>query len=264
MRIDNNEAAFNTWTDYTSGMDYLQASVKRISSGSRLTTDDPAGAGISDRLNSQIEGIAARLNNIQSNISAIQTKDGYLKEATESLSGMLPAAVKAKGGTATEGDVANMEAEFSTLQDGLAQLSSESLNIDNDTVIGTIDTYTYDDNNKLVGSLHTEITWGEIIDSKDGINVDSENAVAAVMKAIEFVSGLRVDNIAELSTEQSDYGSLLLEQAKTMSARSSYSDVNTATESTMLAKRSVLEQSSMAMLAQANTMSAMPLSLLGV
>ncbi len=234
-----------------------------MSSGSKPVTDDPAGVGIGDRLKSQVEAIDAELSNIQNNISSLQTKDAYFSEATKALATMESLSVKAQSGTATESDIANMEEEFSSMQDGLMKLSTDSLKIDNDTVIGTVDTYTYDENNNLVGSLHTEVTWGEVIDSQNGINVDSEIASAAVMKAIDYVSDLRVDNIAEMATEQSSYSSLLANESNLISAESSYTDVDEAWEAETAAKYAVLTESGVAMLSQANRLSSMPLSLIG-
>lgn len=50
MRIQNNQPAFNTWTNYTLNINSMQKSMKPLSTGMIGKTDDPAGIGISERM----------------------------------------------------------------------------------------------------------------------------------------------------------------------------------------------------------------------
>ena len=48
MRIVNNSAAFNTWTNYTTNLNNMQSSMKKLSTGVIASADDPAGIGIAE------------------------------------------------------------------------------------------------------------------------------------------------------------------------------------------------------------------------
>ena len=80
MRIQNNVAAFNTWTNYTKNLDSMKSSMKRLSTGMIGNTDDPAGIGISERMRAQIKASQMARTNTENGISLVQTADSWVAE----------------------------------------------------------------------------------------------------------------------------------------------------------------------------------------
>jgi flagellin len=86
--------------------------------------------------------------------------------------------------------------------------------------------------------------------------------VAEITQAIQNVATLRAQNAAASNRLQFASDQLSINKTNLESARSRIFDVDVATESSALARNQVLVQSSTAMLAQANGLSGLALSLL--
>lgn len=123
MRINNNTAAFSVWTDYTYHLDNLRDSMKRLSTGVILTTDDPAGIGISERLRAQAKSVEAARGNADSGISMMQTADSWLQKINDMLADMQDLAIEAAGLTSSD-DIANLQTEFEKLQGEIKSITS--------------------------------------------------------------------------------------------------------------------------------------------
>src|SRR3954466_3892752 len=82
LRIQNNIEAFNTHRQLTATASNAAKSMEKLSSGYRINraADDAAGLGISERMRSQISGLAVAQRNAQDGISMLATMDGALAE----------------------------------------------------------------------------------------------------------------------------------------------------------------------------------------
>lgn len=65
----------------------LQKSMEKLSSGERINhaADDAAGLSISEKMRTQVRGLAQAGKNIQNGISFVQTTEGYMQETTDIL-----------------------------------------------------------------------------------------------------------------------------------------------------------------------------------
>ena len=99
----------------------LSTSLQRLSSGLRINSakDDAAGLAISERMTSQIKGLAVGKRNTNDGISMLQTAEGALAESTAMLQRMRELAVQAAN-TAVYG-----ASERQKLQNELEQLTAE-------------------------------------------------------------------------------------------------------------------------------------------
>ena len=125
MRIQNNTAAFNVWSNYTKNLGGMQASMRRLSTGVISNTDDPAGIGISERMRAQTKGVAMARQNTENGISLVQTADSWLQKVNDQLSRMKALSIEAKGimsGT----DKANVQTEFKALQEEITRITSHN------------------------------------------------------------------------------------------------------------------------------------------
>jgi flagellin len=124
MRINNNDAAFNVWTNYTENVGNMKASMQRLSTGQILTTDDPAGVGISERMRAQIKGTEMARSNTENAISLMQTADAWLQKINDQLSRMKQLAIECNGiMSATDKD--NVQTEFEAMQDEVTRITSK-------------------------------------------------------------------------------------------------------------------------------------------
>jgi flagellin-like hook-associated protein FlgL len=184
----------------------------------------------------------------------------------------------------------NIEVQFESLQDGITQITSNydalgkfngidlfqgndvnvqvgtgdgeiqeldlpDLTVTSQQIIGQVDTYEYDSNNQLVGSTHTDVQWGEIIDSKNGISIYDSDVIGKIDSAIDYLSNQRAYNASEESRMMQTRDALLTQEANLMDAQSKIMDLDMALGSTALASSLVQSQTSLAMLAQADQLS---------
>src|SRR4051812_21782581 len=128
LRIQNNVEAFNAHRQLQGSASAMSKSMERLSSGYRINraADDAAGLAISEKLRSQIGGVAQAQRNAQDAISLVQTAEGSLNEVHAMLQRVRDLAVQFNNGTLASADRAAITAE-------VAQLCAEISKIGNDT-----------------------------------------------------------------------------------------------------------------------------------
>jgi len=124
MRIANNTPAFDVWSSYTQNLQGMQASMKKLSTGTISSTDDPAGIGISERMRAQYKGTAMARQNSENAISLMQTGDAWLQKVNDMVSRMKALAVEANGIMSSE-DKANVQTEFKAMQQEITRITSK-------------------------------------------------------------------------------------------------------------------------------------------
>ena len=106
----------------------LNQSMERLSSGQRINSaqDDAAGLAISDKMDSQVNGLTQAVRNANDAISLGQTAEGTLEETTAILQRMRDLSVQSGNATNTASDRTAMQNEVTTLQAELTRISSTS------------------------------------------------------------------------------------------------------------------------------------------
>ncbi len=132
-------------------------------------------------------------------------------------------------------------------------------------VIGSYVTYRYGSvNMTLLGSLHRAVTWASLI-CPQNVRIEAQSlAQAAVDKinlGIDHLSGIRAVVGAEMNRMQQTLNGLRNYEQNIRATESRIRDVDAAWETAELARQQILVQIGVAMLAQANAMSAMVLNL---
>ena len=125
MRIQNNTAAFNVWSNYSTNLTKMQASMSKLSTGEIANTDDPAGVGISEKMRAQIKSVGMARQNTDNAISMLQTADSWLQKINDQVSRMKELSVEAESGTVSDSDKANIQIEFSAMQDEITRITSK-------------------------------------------------------------------------------------------------------------------------------------------
>ncbi|MBO0961038.1 flagellin [Neobacillus sp. MM2021_6] len=132
MQINHNIAALNTYNKLNAASNAQSKSMQKLSSGLRINSaaDDAAGLAISEKMRGQIRGLDQAGRNAQDGISMIQTAEGALNETHDILQRMRELSNQSANGTATDAD-------RSSMQDELNQLTSEINRIGNTTEFNT-------------------------------------------------------------------------------------------------------------------------------
>jgi len=255
----------------------MATSVERLSSGLRINRakDDAAGLAISNQLTQQINGANQGIKNLNDGVSLVQTADGALATVTEMAQRILTLATQASSGVLSNDQIASIQTECTGLLGAIAAIQTRT------SVNGTT---LFDDAALTIQSSNVSGDIIEITDSALANFSDAETGGAledltAAVEALEdstFAQDL-IDEaalyITAIDTQRSELGSLQNQMdfaitsvsqlsADLSSARSRVIDTDYASETATLTKGQILQQAATAMLAQANQMPNVILSLL--
>ena len=125
ISVNTNVSSLNAQRNLsTSGSD-LATSMERLSSGMRINSakDDAAGLQISNRLTSQVNGLAVAQRNANDGISMAQTAEGAMNESTNILQRMRELALQSANGSNSDDDRNALQKEVSALQTELTRIA---------------------------------------------------------------------------------------------------------------------------------------------
>lgn len=266
LRIQNNIEAFNAHRQLTGSSEKLAKSMERLSSGYRINRagDDAAGLAISEKLRSQIGGLAQAQRNSLDAISLVQTAEGALQEVHSMLQRVRDLAVQYNNGTLSAADKAAITAE-------VAQLCAQINNIGNDTKFNGTALLTgaasltfqvgAEDGQTIV------VTGGQLFGASGDVNAaiftfGTTVTLASIDTAIANVSSTRGDFGAVQNRLEHTIANLAIYQENLSASESRIRDVDMASEMVNFTKLQILQQAGTSMLAQANAAPQSVLSLL--
>jgi flagellin len=129
--INTNIISLNAQRNLNASQTSLATSMQRLSSGLRVNSakDDAAGLAIAERMNSQVRGMNVAIRNANDAISLAQTAEGALGKIGDNLQRMRELAIQSRNATNSSGDRANLQKEFSQLQEEIDRtIKSSSFN----------------------------------------------------------------------------------------------------------------------------------------
>lgn len=262
-----------------------QKNMEKLSSGMKINRagDDASGLAVSEKMRSQIRGLNQASTNAQNGISFIQTTEGYLQETTDIVQRIRELAVQASNGIYTDEDRMQIQVEVSSLvaevdriascaqfngmnmltgrfarQQGTNDVTASmwlhiGANMDQRTqvFIGTM----------TATALNLRNAGDESIISLE--NPDSANrAIGTLDEALKKINKQRADLGAYQNRLEYTITGLDIGAENLQAAESRIRDTDMAQEMVDFTKNQVLQQSGMAMLAQANQSTQGVLSLL--
>jgi flagellin len=126
--VDSINSSFSSARNITTAQNGTEKALSRLSSGMRINSakDDAAGLAISDRMNSQVQGLNQAMRNANDGISLAQTADGALSESTNILQRMRDLSLQASNGSYNDSDRASMNEEFTQLQSELDRIAGST------------------------------------------------------------------------------------------------------------------------------------------
>jgi len=274
LAIKNNLMAVNAARHLGNSYNALATSVERLSSGLRINSakDDAAGLAVRELMRADIAVIQQGSRNAQDGISMLQTMEGAMAIIDDALVRMQQLAEQAATGSYSSAQRAIMESEFKEMREEIDRIAGATT-FNGMTLI-----------NSAAASETVSIQFGKL--ATDNLEITSSNMTSAAATGLA-TTGLSIegtscalaaltaldDAISLKDTARAKFGykmnrlegtiSVLNIQAENLqAAESRVSDVDVATEMANMTRNQVLAQAGISMLAQANAMPQMALTLL--
>ena len=262
LRINSNVDAVQAHRHLSATSDAISKSMERLSSGLRINkaADDAAGLGISEKMRSQIRGLAQAQRNIQDGVSMVQTAEGNLDEVHSILQRIRELAVEYRNGSLST-------AGKGAIQSEVDQLSAEITRIGNAAVFNGVSLLSGTTSVTFqVGANDNEtiaISFSSLATAVGSAYSDLATAsLAAIDTAVDAVTAMRSGFGAVQNRLEHALSVTGIYQENLTSAESRIRDVDMAEEMVTLTKNQILQQAGTAMLAQANQAPQSVLSLL--
>ncbi|MEI8264689.1 MAG: flagellin [Betaproteobacteria bacterium] len=251
------ESARRYWATTESA---LQTTSARLSSGLRINAarDDPAGLAISERLLAQIRGMDMGVRNANDGISRVQVGESAVGSVVSALQRMKELAVQASNGILSGADRDLLEVEFDQLQAQVNDLVSNTAHGDVSLLdnadsgvfqVGPNPGQTLRMSNTDLSGLATTVG---ALSLADGTGALATAANAALDTALETATLARASWGAMLSRFDSVVSNLQSSSFGLTAARGRIMDADIALETANQSRLLVLQESAIAMLAQAN------------
>lgn len=247
----------------------IAQSIERLSSGLRVNSakDDAAGLAISDRMSTQIRGMNVAIRNAADGISLAQTAEAALSQITETMQRMREIGIQAMNGTNGTSDLAALQVEFAALGAELTRIG-ESTTFNGVAIIETgAGAKTFQVGANTGAANQISVTTVDVTGTTDAVvatnvSTGAAAAVTAIDTALTAVASQRATYGAAMNRFEATMQNLRNGVEAQSAARSRIVDADFAQETAALTKAQILQQSGIAVLAQANQAPQAVLSLL--
>jgi len=263
-------------------------SVERLSSGLRINRakDDAAGLAIANSLTQQINGANQGIKNLNDGISIVQTAEGAIAAASEMAQRILTLATQASNGTFSTAQRVSVADEMKALWDSIGKIESRT-KVSDTAILNATGSISIVASNVSSDSFTISSTTALENIHSQGVGVSSSSGVGLMDYAITTADANATPSstlfsnvitaasgyISYLDAQRSSLGAVQNQMeyavdnistlsANLTSARSQLIDTDYAQETAALTKGQILQQAATAMLAQANQMPNVILSLL--
>ncbi len=267
LAIRSNIMAANAARHLGTSYDALAKSVERLSSGLRINSakDDAAGLAVRELMRADIAVLQQGTRNAQDAISLLQTMEGAMAVIDGALVRMKQLAEQASTGSYSSAQRSIMDSEFDEMAAEIDRIAgatefNATKMLDNSATV-TIVFGDATDQIEIDGSKITTAGLGLTTTSIDTA-AHAQSALAALDTAIGSKDTARAAFGYKMNRLESTVSVLNIQTENLMTAESRISDVDVATEMAAMTRNQVLAQAGISMLAQANAMPQMALTLL--
>jgi flagellin len=247
----------------------VDKNIEKLSSGMRINRggDDPAGLAVSEKLRSQVGGLRQAARNIEDATSFIQVTEGYLQESQDIMHRIRELAVQSSNGIYTPEDRMQVQVEVSSLLAEVDRIATSAQFNGMNMLTGKFA-------DPAAGGSPTGSMWfhiGANSGQRTKVYIGTMNAQALDIKSISLstpdnsntalgkvdmalnrISRQRADLGAYQSRFEKAISGVLSGYENLMAAESRIRDTDMAEEMVSYVKNQILQQTSIAMLAQAN------------
>jgi flagellin len=279
-RINHNVSAMITGNALRNVGRDLEKSLEKLSTGLRINraADDAAGLSVSEQLTTQVKGLNVGGRNAQDGVSLVNIAEGALIEVEAMLQRMRELSIQSANDTLTSKERAYTEVEFDQLRIeidrivGCTQFNSMRL-LDGSAPWGTTGGVLHigpNDNtsgNDVILVTVAGISTGALgIANANNVFITSQTTATAAITSLDValnsVNNLRANLGAITNRLEHAITNQQNQEQNMQAAESVIRDADFAFETTQFTRNQILQQSSTAMLAQANQLPQSVLSLL--
>lgn len=275
LRINTNVTAINVQRNLTITNRNLSKSLERLSTGYRINkaADDAAGFAVANTFKAKIASLRVAYQNATESNSMLQVADGAFHEIENILVRMKELATQAAGDQITNDERNLLQTEFKQLQNELDRIAQTSqyngVNLVYSAVSGTIG-FTFQIGAENVARDQIAVQLDAVSTAALRVNTSSISSLASAQIAMTSID----DALKSINTYMAKIGAYQNRLQHTMdnlnimienyaASESAIRDADMAFEVTQFTKNQILQQSGMAMLAQANAAPQQILQLLG-
>ena len=281
LRINYNYESISAQRSLSSTQGSFFKAIEQLSSGLRINkaADDAAGLAVSEKLKNQVRGLNQAQRNAQDGISLLQTAEGALNETHSLLGRMRELAVQSANDTLSNSDRLHIQDEVNALLSEVDRIANSTqfnkINLLNGTTNNATEVLLHVGANIESGTNDNEITVSITNSDTVALGVDAlasaislttqsgaNSAISALDTAIETVSTTRGQIGAYQNRLDSMINSLGVASENAGAANSRIRDADVAKSVSEMVRTQILQQSTMAVLAQANQAPQMALQLL--
>jgi len=256
----------------------LEQSIERLSSGYKINkaSDDAAGLSISENLKGQITGNTQASNNIQDGVSMLQIAESSLSVINDNVQRIRELCVQAANDTNSS---VEKNAILSEVNARLADINriSKATNFNGISLLDGTANVVLQVGAEAVASTNTISIGNSVLSSATtsslGLTLTTTGGAWTGDKIREYLTAIDTA-LNDVSTRRSNLGAyqnrlqsaldnLTAMNENVQAAESRIRDVDVAQESSNMTKYQVLQQASVSVLAQANSMPQIALKLLG-
>uniref|UniRef100_A0A832EKN1 Flagellin n=1 Tax=Desulfacinum infernum TaxID=35837 RepID=A0A832EKN1_9BACT len=276
LRINTNVTAINVQRNLTINNRNLSKSLERLSTGYRInrSADDAAGFAVANSFKAKIAALRVAYQNATESTSMLQVADGAFHEIENILVRMKELATQAAGDQITNSERNLLQTEFAELQSELDRIAQTSqyngVNLIYSTNTGATTTFTFQIGAQNVGYDQLRVDIDAVSTAALGVNNIDIRGLASAQAAMDAID----QALTNVNTYMSKLGAYQNRLQHTMdnlsimienysASESAIRDADMAFEVTQFTKNQILQQSGMAMLAQANAAPQQILQLLG-
>jgi len=267
LAIKNNVMASNAARQLSKSYDALAISVERLSSGLRINSakDDAAGMAVRELMRADTAVLQQGSRNAQDGISLLQTMEGAMATIDNALVRMKQLAEQAATGSYSSAQRVIMDNEFDEMATEIERIATSTdfngIKMLNNSATISIHFGDSSDYIEVEGSKMTKAGLG--ISSLNITTAASAKAALTTLdSAISTKDTARAKFGYKMNRLESTREVLDIQAENLVAAESRISDVDVATEMATLTRNQVLAQAGTAMLAQANSIPQMALTLL--
>jgi flagellin len=233
-------------------------SIEKLSSGQRINRagDDAAGLAISEKMRGQIRGLNQASRNAQDGISLVQTAEGALDETSAMLQRMKELAVQSANDTNSTAQRGHLQKEVDELISAIGDIATKT-KFNDKSLLDNTDTLQIHTGANTGDAL--SITLGDMQAAAIGVDAlkidtqaDANTALTTIDTAIDKVSTQRAQFGAKQNRLEHTIKSIDNTSENLQAAESRIRDTDMAKEMMNMTRLNILQQSSQAMLSQAN------------
>ncbi|HCN57316.1 MAG TPA: flagellin [Exiguobacterium sp.] len=288
MRISNNVQALKAYRNLSANQMNVKTTMDKLSSGQKINrgADDAAGLAISEKMRNRLKALDKAEQNVLDGISMVQTVEGGLSETHNLLQRMRELAVQAGNDTLATGDRTAIQEEINQLTNEVSRIAETTQFNGKKLLTGGFSTednavfiqtnaganegiaLTIDDMRALNIGISTTVKPNADARALDYPSVnttpeyalsvmtssDADEAISRYTQAIDTISQQRAKLGAIQNRFEATSSVLSVSKENLTASESRIRDTDMAREMMEYAKYNILNQSGMAMIAQANAL----------